>query len=115
MNAQQMSDQILAQSRELATLCEALKSAHKRIDENDRIINDVHKLCANVETLALQVKLLTESMESNISRLESGLRCQGERIGSIEKEPAGRWKALISQVVAIIVAVLIGGGLSNLI
>jgi chromosome segregation ATPase len=115
MTHDHLTEQVLKQNSDIAAVKESVKSAHKRIDENDRITDGIHKLAANVEALALQVKLLTEKMESNIGRLESGLKDQGERIGQLEKEPAAKWKSLVSQVMSIIVAAVVGGVIANFI
>ncbi len=52
-------------------------------------------------------------MDNSIERIEAGLRGQGERIGALEKEPAQKWKSLVSQIIGLIVAALAGGLLSN--
>lgn len=109
MTLEQLTEQTLKHAGEIAAVHESAKSAHKRIDENDRITDGIHKLASNVEALALQVKLLADSMETSIMRLESGLKSQGERISAIEKEPAAKWKTLVAQVLSIGVAAVIGG------
>ena len=137
MTQEQLTHQIMAQNKDIAALWENTKSAHKRMDENDRITKGIHKLAANVEALALQVKLLTERMDSSIDRMERSIKSQGERIGAvemacrnierneasiitligkvdaIEKEPAAKWKDLAKQVVTLAVAALMGGALAQ--
>ena len=113
MTMEQLTEQMLRQNREIAGIAASLKSAHKRIDENDRITEGIYKLAANVESLALQVKLLTESVDSRIERLENSQKTQGERIGTLEREPARKWRTLMTQVGALITAALVGGGLSH--
>lgn len=115
MTTDQLTEQILKHNSEIAALRESDKSAHKRIDENDRITEGIHKLAANVEALALQVKLLTESMENNIARLEAGQKTQGEHIGALENEPAKKWKALVAQITSLLIAAVVGGVIANLI
>ena len=108
LEADQIAKQAIQNSQDIAALRESLKSAHKRIDENDRITEGIHKLAANVEALALQVKMLTDKMDNSITRMEAGLKAQGERIGTLEKEPADKWKTLAAQVTGLIVAAVIG-------
>ena len=60
MTVEQITNQVLKQNGEIAALAENVKSAHKRIDENDRIINGIHKPASNAEALTLHIKLLTE-------------------------------------------------------
>jgi chromosome segregation ATPase len=120
-------EQILIQhTKEISAVQESAKSAHKRLDENDRIITGIHKLAANMENLTIEVKRLAE-------KLENGLREQGKRIGaveaafmkvsamesdvktalskieSIEREPADRWKSLKTQLISLVVAAVVGG------
>ena len=110
MNPDQIAAELMEHEGDIRAIWESTKSAHKRIDENDRIIDGIHKLAANVETLALQVKHLTEKMESSIAHLESGQKSQGERIGALEQKPAKRWEALVAQAITLIVAA-IGGAI----
>lgn len=113
MTQEQLTERTLKHESEIAALKESAKSAHKRIDENDRITEGIHKLASNVEALALQVKLLTESMESNVSRIEMSLKSQGKRIDTLEREPAAKWKTLAAQIVSIAVAAVVGGLIAN--
>jgi len=115
MTEDQLTQQIMAQSKDIAALRESTKSAHKRIDENDRIITGIHKLASNVEALALQVKLLTGRVDSSVERMEKSIKSQGERIGAIEKEPAAKWRELVRQMITITVAALAGSMLANFI
>jgi len=137
MTSQRFTQQILAQGKDIAALWQSAKSAHKRIDENDRIIKGIHKLASNIEALTLQVKLLTERMDSSVDRMEKSIKSQGERIGAVEaicrtaergeqsisalaskvealeREPADAWKHLVRQLVTLIAGALVGGVLAN--
>ena len=139
MTQEHMMEQLMSQSRDIAALWESVKSAHKRIDETDRIIKGIHRLAANVEALALQVKLLTERMDSSIERMEKSLESQGVRIGAVEplcgsiertesnltgltakvealeKEPADKWRELVRQVITIAAAALAGSLLAGVV
>lgn len=97
------------QVEKLAAVVESAKSAHKRIDENDRITNGIHKIATSVETLALQVKQLTDKVDESIESLKGSLKSHGERIGKLEQEPGNRWKSLVAQLTQIIVAAVVGG------
>ncbi|MCL2857441.1 MAG: hypothetical protein FWE19_06970 [Oscillospiraceae bacterium] len=138
MTQEQLMGQIMSQSRDIAALWESSKSAHRRIDENDRLAKGIHKLAANIEALALQVKLLTQRMDSTVERMEKSLKSQGERIGAVEgtsragerheqsisalerkvealeREPSIKWKAFVSQMLAILAAVVAGIVLTRL-
>jgi uncharacterized protein YlxW (UPF0749 family) len=108
MNSEQVITQVLQNTKDIAAVSESAKSAHKRIDENDRITEGIHKLAANVETLAVQVKMFTDRMDSSIARIEAGQKNQGERIGALEKEPADKWKGAIKQIIELIIAAVFG-------
>ena len=138
MTQEQLIGQIMSHSREIATLWESSKFAHRRIDENDAIAKGIYKLASNIEALALQVKLLTERMDSTALRMERSLKSQGERIGALEgavragesheqsistlvhkvealeREPSNKWKAFASQMLAILAAVVAGIVLTRL-
>ena len=103
-----VTKQLLKNTQKIAAHDEILKYIQHRLDENDRITEGIHKLASNVESLTLQVKLLTESMETSISRLETGQRSQGERIGALENAPGTRWKDLTKQVIGLVVAAAVG-------
>lgn len=104
MTQEQLTNKVIQNSNDISALRENVKSAHKRIDENDRITEGIHKLASNVESLALQVKLLTERFDSSLERLEQGQRNQGERIGALEKEPGAKWKDVTKQIITLVVA-----------
>ena len=115
MTTEQLMSTVLKHNGEIAGMQEKLSSAHKRIDENDRIIEGVHKLASNVEALALQVKHLTDRIENSVTRLEAGLKAQGERIGVLEKEPADKWRKLVAQIISLAVAAVVGGVIAAII
>ena len=87
---------------------ESLKSAHRRLDENDALTNQIHMLATNIETLTLQVKLQNEKIEKIIDTLEERLKRQGERICNLETKPAKHWDAIVKQMVSIVVATVMG-------
>ena len=139
MNQDQLTAQVLAHGKDIAALRQSAKSAHKRIDENDRIISGIHKLAANIQALTLQVKLLTDRMDSNTIRIEDCLKSHSERIGAvevlsrtavrneasitnlesrvdaIELEPAKKWKDLARQMLALLCAAVAGSALAYII
>lgn len=115
LDAEHIATQMVQNTSDIAAIRESLKSAHKRIDENDRMTEGIHKLAANVEALALQVKMHTDTMNNSITQIESGLKALGERIGILEKEPAAKWKELVKQVTALIVAAVVGAVIGDFI
>ena len=135
---EQVSKILLEHTGEIAALRADAKLAHKRIDETDRITASIHELAKNVATMAARVESLTERLDRSVDRIEQGQQSQGKRIGNIEKtvsqiernekelmrqaakieaierEPANKWKALVGQVTALVVAAAIGALLAKL-
>jgi hypothetical protein len=74
MDAEIAAAQIIQNKADISALGEQMKSAHRRIDETGRITEGIHKLAANIEGLALQVKMLTEKTEYNAERIEAGVK-----------------------------------------
>ena len=108
MNQEQLTAKIVELTEQLAEARSSLKSAHKRIDDNDKITVGIHEVAASVQALALQVKLLTEKMDESVEGLKNSIKSQGERIGKLEKEPADKWKTLVAQVIGLVVAAVVG-------
>lgn len=104
MNQEQMEELILANGRDIAAAKESLKSAHKRIDENDALTKQVCKLAASIETLAYQVKVQGDRVEEMIRSQQD----QGKRIGALEIKPGVKWEALVRQLTGLAVAAAFG-------
>lgn len=108
MNPDQLNTMVMQNARDISALWESSKSAHKRIDENDRVTEGIYKLASSVESLTMQVKQLAEKMDSSLEKIENRQRDQGERIGALEKEPGQNWKRVTAQISTIIIAAIIG-------
>jgi len=135
---EQLAQVVLNHTKDIAAIKESVKSAHKRIDDNDRIIASIHELAKNVAAMAAEIKLLTDRFDKNIERIEQGQKTQGERIGEIEraihqiesnektiirhaekleameKEPAQKWKDLGKQVLTLVIAAVVGMVIANI-
>lgn len=109
MTTDQISTEMMRQAGEIRALWESAKSAHRRIDENDRVTEGIHRLAVNMEVMAEQLRALAERIDAAIERVEASQRSQGERIGALEKEPAQKWKSFVKQVFNLIVAAIVGG------
>lgn len=100
----EQSSEIISQLREdVAGLRESLKSAHRRIDENDALTNQIHKLASNIETLTQQMKSQNERQEKMFETFEKRMKAQGERIGELEAKPAKRWDAVTEKVIMCVI------------
>lgn len=126
-------------SKQIAALWESVKSAHKRLDDNDKITAGIHELAKNVALIASEIKSLTVKLDESVARIERGQTAQGERIGkiekamhtlerdektledhenrldSIEKEPATAWKNLKWLIITGIASTVMGAVIGNLI
>ncbi len=56
MNEEQITAKLMHHEGEIAGLWQHSKSAHKRIDENERVTEGIHRLAANVEAMTVQIQ-----------------------------------------------------------
>jgi len=130
MNLEQLSKIALEQAKDIAGLKEKTASAHRRLDNIDKLTAGIHELARNVATLTAEVKTLAETFAT----VKDGQRSQGERIGAIEQivhqiqqnendisdlvakvdelrmEPGNKWKTIS----ACVISAVVGGGLMAL-
>ena len=104
---QRLSEIAMQNARDIAELKSNVNSAHRRIDENDRLTEGIHQLAENVATMSVEVKMLTEKVDTNIEEMKSDLKEQSTRITAIESEPAKKWDKLIWLIIGGIVTVVI--------
>lgn len=86
---------------------------HRRDDEDKRQNNRIGKLeetVAKIEGLTVAIEKMTVS----ISTMAAELKSQGERLEQIEARPAKRWEALITGIVKLIVAAVVGYALAKI-
>jgi hypothetical protein len=95
----------------LARIEGCIESLSARLNSNDTLIKTIYELTSDIKVLTQQVKAQGDRMEQIALHYENKLEEQGERIGALEKEPAHKWKLLISQLTAIIAAGLIGAAI----
>ena len=84
--------------RERVTAVEqSVKSAHKRLDAQDKLIESVHSLATRVASLVTEVgdlKGVVDSLAHNVD--------------NVEKEPAEKYKLVIKTVITGIVSAIVG-------
>lgn len=138
MNLDQALERINQLAGEIIRLNESLKSAHKRIDENDKLTEAIHDIALSVQSLANQVEHLTDKLDETVESMRGNLKAHGERIGTLElinqaddalrvttkaletrldkleKEPAENYKSIIKQVIGIVIAAVIGAVIAYL-
>ena len=93
----------------LARIENCVETLSARLNSNDMLIKTIHELASDIKVLTQQVKTQGERMEQIAGGYENRLKEHDARIGMLEKEPAYKWKSLVSQVITIVSAVLIGG------
>ena len=79
------------------------------LNSSEALIKTIHELASDIKVLTHQVKTQGERMEQIVLHCENKLKEQGERISTLEKEPAHKWRLLVSQIVTFIAAALAGG------
>ena len=101
----QLGQLVMQNAKDIAEIKANVVSAHRRIDENDRLTEGIHQLAENVATMSLEIKMLTEKFDNSIGRMESNLKEQAERITVIEKNPFKKWDKFIWLVIAAVISV----------
>jgi len=91
-------------SGKIARLEENLKSLHKRLDENDKVTNGIHKIAANMELLTHKMANVSDS----IDEIKESQKSQGARIGDLETKPMLAMQKIVMQVLTLMVAAAVG-------
>ena len=73
------------------------KSNSHRIDEIEKRQDDLEKLAISVEKIAIR----EENVEKDVKEIKSDVK-------SLTDKPAKRWDALVSQIIGIVAAAVVG-------
>lgn len=95
--------QCIDHAQRLSAVEGSAASAHKRLDELISLNASVNNLAVSTATMAEQLKTLTENsakMDKKLSALELG--------------PAKKWQAVVSQIIQLLIAGVVGYLLSQL-
>jgi len=87
----------------IASLTEQVKGALRRIDEQAKLTDSVHKLATAMEVLANRMGAFEKKQDSIQKELEA-----------IKMKPAQRWESIVGQVVGLLVAACAGFLISKL-
>jgi len=122
---EQISKTLMEHTREIGEMQSSISSAHKRINDMTDLVQGMHKISANLESLTLELRNLANDVKT-------GLREQGKRIGEVESAmvkitnfesefrvvkkdvddiklaPAKKWNHVIMLFISAIVAFLVG-------
>ncbi len=109
----QVEQTAIDNAKQIAALWESVKSAHHRINENDKITAGIHELATSIATIAAEIKALTAKLDESTDRIESGQRAETikdheDRLDAIEKAPAAKWDKFIWLVFTAVVGAILG-------
>lgn len=86
---------------ELAALKESVKSAHIRINNNDKITDSIHNIAERMAVMQASLKNLEETLGKAVTDLDL-------RIKKLEEKPARRLETITTQMLALIIAAVFG-------
>ena len=92
---------VISLGERVSVVEESAKSAHHRIDKNDRITDGIHEIAVEMGKMQESIKNLTETLERTVKELS-------DRVTKIEEKPTKRWETILTQVVGLIVAAAFG-------
>lgn len=93
---------LMAMQQDIAGLRSDMKAAFRRIDEQTKLTETVHKLATSVEFMAKEQARMSEEQERQRADIEE-----------LRLKPAKRWDSAVAQVIALVIAAVAGGLLSR--
>lgn len=94
--------QVRAQGERIAVLETSVKSAHRRLDDQARLLESMRTMSVSIKEILTELK----HMRADIDLLKSDMETQKSR-------PGKRWEALVGQVIGLLTAAVIGGLLTR--
>lgn len=85
------------ENERLVRVEESTKQAHKRLDNLEHKVENIYDLTTSVKEIATEMKAMREDMNKIDNRVQA-----------IEEKPVKRYDALVSQVISIIIAGVVG-------
>lgn len=85
------------ENERLVRVEESTKQAHKRLDNLEHKVENIYELTTSVKEIATEVKAMREDMNKIDNRVQA-----------IEEKPVKRYDSLVSQVISIIIAGVVG-------
>jgi len=103
----------------MAEISKDVKYIQERVDDQAETIRSIASLTGTVEKMSAAMELVTtqfnasvSSLREHIERVEAKLsesaKRAGQRLEALEKEPAGKWRAMTAQLISLIVAAVAG-------
>lgn len=73
------------------------KRQNKRIDKLEETVAKIEGLTLAIEKMAVSINTMTDEIKS-----------QGARLTAIEAKPAKRWESLVSDIIKLLIAAVVG-------
>lgn len=89
--------------RRLTEVEERSKANHDRLDKLEERQNNLDELVGTVKVLAVR----EENVESTVKKIE-------KKVDNLADKPGKRWESLVSQIITILVAAVIGFALAKI-
>lgn len=107
-STEKLSEIAMQNVKDIAQLKADVASAHRRIDENDKLTEGIHQLAENVATMSVEVKMLTEKVDTSVEEIKGGLKEHGERLKVLESKPAQKWEKFVWAIIAALITAGVG-------
>lgn len=95
----ELNKTLMAIQKDLTEISASTRSAHKRLDEQQKLINSVHELAASVRVMAAElshIKCDVKDTQTQIDTLEG-------HVTDIREKPAKRWDNAVSHVITLLI------------
>ena len=103
-----MSEKVVQElAIDVARIDERLTAVCKQVEESGALIRQMHRLAANTENLAEQVKRQGDTMAAMFAKYDDKMRGMGERIGALETKPGKEAQKTKETVKAAIITAII--------
>jgi len=90
-------------SEKLIRIEESNKNAIKRLDSLEKKLEDVCEITMSIKEITMEVK----QMREDVNKVES-------KVQILEEKPGKRWEGMISQIISLITAGIVGYFLSKI-
>lgn len=98
----------------LATVEQAVKSLHERVDRHDKLIDSIQKMTSEIKFMREDItevtkKVNTIDVTSEVGHISEKISEIANKVVAIEAKPAKRWESIVGTVLSTIAAALAGG------
>lgn len=103
METNEINKMLMAIQKDLTEISASTRSAHKRLDEQQKLITSVHDLAASVQVMAAEmahIKCDVKDTRAQIDALEG-------HVTDIQQKPAKRWDNAVSHIITLIIGAVV--------